>query len=630
VLRRGVIAGLCAIAALAAWVAGLATLRGLDRQGSSIAKVLSFDGPLPALEEDISRDWPANPARGPVVVKTRLVALIFVSGLERGQVKLSCVLEPPNPQKRIRWRRGLLVPVGVSTSSGGRSEVVVTRPPLRFGIAIALAAVVAIVLLALSPTTGLKVLACVAVMWGFGRAFLAGLLAGLPPLPVTLGFSLAVVLGTVLIISGPRRKGQATLAGVAGALLATGLLAVLASRVLGITGLESTGARFLLDMARDQGVAFDFQALALSGTMIVLLGSACDLAVGVASAVSEFCARKVGSSRGPDDAVSTPGTNRKEAFQYGMAVGRDTGATMVLTLVFALVGLRLPAFLFSKVAGLSPAEVVNSEAGALEIAQVLIACTGLLLTIPLTAAASAVLLPGGRPERKRSGIASLALALRSPGRRTLWGILAGEAVLGTALLVVGIILGSGFRFSLPWHGDEDTVAAHLDSARITLDEGRPDLALGRLWRARELAPSDLRAYVWLGHACYLMGWPEQAAQEFEVASKLSPDDSRPLRYLGRLYSELGRYTLAVRALEACKLAQPGDPELLCDLAAAYAGAGEWQRAGSFARQALGLDQDCERAIAILEAIRSPAAVPRRPDSAFVPTGPPNDALPGGD
>lgn len=594
-LRRGVIVGLCVTTALAAWVLSVGTLRGLAGQGMSLARVLDFDEALPLLPRDVARDWRTNPARGPADPRTRLVALQFITGDEAGGVMLSCVLEPPSPQSRIRWRRGLLVRASVSERPGrpaGAREAVVTRPPLRFGRAIALAAALAVTLVALSPVTGLKVLACVALLWAFGKVFLAGLLAGLPPLPVTLVFSLVVVSGTVLVIAGPRREGLAALAGVAAAVVATGAIAAVSSRALGITGLDSTGARFLLDMASGRDAAFDFRSLALSGTMIVVLGASCDLAVGISSAVAAWSA-------------SRPDAGRRGSFEYGLAVGRDTGVTMVLTLVFAFVGLELPAFLFPRVAGLSPAEVANSEAGVIEIGRVLIACTGLVLTIPVTAFASSVLLARRGRAQKASRLTRLVESFRSPSRRTLLGLLTCEAAAAGALLVTALAMGSAFRFPLPWQEDQDTPSAHVAAARAAFDEGRPALAAVRLWRARELHPTDARAdaetRVWLGHACYLMGWPEQAARELEAASGLAPDDAQPLQYLGRIYSEAGRHDLAARALEAGVGLRPDDPEMLCDLAAALTGAGEWDRARRLAKRALRLDPDSGRAKDVLDA-----------------------------
>ncbi len=587
-LRRGVVAGLCLIVALAAWLAWLVALRGVMREGgiASVARVLDFDGALPPLAGK-----PVGEPRARDVTNTRLVTLQILSGPEAGSVRLSCATEPPNPRKKIPWRRGLLVRAEVSARPTGRAETAVTRPPLRFGRTVALGAILAVVLLALAPATGAKTLACVGLLLVLGRAFLSGLLAGLPPLPATVGFSMVVVSGTVFVISGPGRKSLAALSGAGGAVLATGLIAAIASRALGITGLDSTGARFLLDMTRDRGFTLDFQGLALSGTLIVVLGSSCDLAVGVASAVAGLC-------------DSSPETDRRRAFEYGLTVGRDTGTTMTVTLVFAFVGLRLPAFLFGKVVGLSPVEVVNSEAGTIEIARALIACVGFLLTIPITALASAVLLAGRKNER-RAVFASLRAALRHPTCRMLYWLLAAETGLAAVLLAAGLVLGAPCRRPLPWRGKEDSPEAHLRSARAYLGSGRPDLAVPRLWRARELDPSDPQLHAWFGHACYLLGWPEQAAEELGKAARLGPGDPRALQYLGRVHTAAGSYDRAVSALEACSAVSPDDPDVLCDLATACAGLGEWDRAKSLAEQALRLAPGHTRARAILDGIAFP-------------------------
>jgi NADH:ubiquinone oxidoreductase subunit 6 (subunit J) len=78
--------------------------------------------------------------------------------------------------------------------------------------------------------------------------------------------------------------------------------------------------------------------------------------------------------------AARPDVPRHELIAAGLNICRDVVGTMVLTLVFAFVGLKLPVLLLPEATQMSAAELVNSEAGASEILLVLAGAVALVIT----------------------------------------------------------------------------------------------------------------------------------------------------------------------------------------------------------------------------------------------------------
>ena len=119
--------------------------------------------------------------------------------------------------------------------------------------------------------------------------------------------------------------------------------------------------------------------LLFSGILFASLGAVLDIAMDVSAAVAELHATDAAKSRG-------------ELFASGMNVGRDVMGTMAATLILAVFGGSLGAFFINYVYDLPLLQLLNSNGLDIVLMQGLAGGTGVILTVPLAAGASAWLL----------------------------------------------------------------------------------------------------------------------------------------------------------------------------------------------------------------------------------------------
>jgi uncharacterized membrane protein len=207
------------------------------------------------------------------------------------------------------------------------------------------------------------------------------ILAGRPAMLVALAGSAAVMLVTVGLTYGITAQSAAAVLGIAGSLLfaaVVGTVAVDAARLDGRTGELS------IALAQAQP-GLSLQAVVLAGLVIGALGVLADMAVTQASAV--LALRR-----------ANPGLRARRLFREGYAVGRDHLVATTHTLVLAYVGATLPLLLVLQGAGVSTADLLNSQEIAEPIVATLVGAMALLISVPLSTALAAVVvarLPAG-------------------------------------------------------------------------------------------------------------------------------------------------------------------------------------------------------------------------------------------
>ncbi len=198
---------------------------------------------------------------------------------------------------------------------------------------------------------------------------------GKPPvLVITLSSGLIAFCSLVFVI-GPSRKTFSAVLGTMGGVMAAGLIVVFAQRFLHFTGMEDAIAVDIVEALRQP--PFDFQQLLLAGMLIGLLGVAVDGAIEVASSMEEI--RR-----------ANPNMSSWQLVSSGMNVGTDILGTMVNTLVFAYLGVRLLLLMAVASPDLqlfkSPViELFSVGMMSAEILRILAGTFGLVLTIPITA-----------------------------------------------------------------------------------------------------------------------------------------------------------------------------------------------------------------------------------------------------
>lgn len=226
-------------------------------------------------------------------------------------------------------------------------------------------------------TKGLKTLLTLAVM-GFVvfQWILPLTLKGCNPLWVTVLFASLIIVITLAIISGIRVRTAAAIAGAIVGVLVAGIFAALFGKLARLTGFNQ-GAQMLL---LSSGTAdMDLRGLTFAGIILGAVGAIMHVAVSIAASVQESWA-------------VNPLLTFKGLYQAGIKVGKDILGTMVSTLVLAYTGGALPLLLLFAANGMSNLNVINMEIIATEIIRTVAGGFGLLVAIPVTAAAASLLI----------------------------------------------------------------------------------------------------------------------------------------------------------------------------------------------------------------------------------------------
>ncbi len=243
-----------------------------------------------------------------------------------------------------------------------------------------LAAVFLFVVLAFGRWQGVRALIGLALTLGVVvRYVVPAVLTGRDPVLVAMSAAVVIMVVTLYLTHGLRRKTTAAVVGTIAALGITVGLSWLFIQLTVLTGLSSEEAR----LASVQAGGLSLRGLLLAGIIIGALGVLDDVTMAQASTVFEL--------RRTD-----PAAGFSALFAGAMSVGRDHVAATINTLFLAYAGASLPLLiLFSSSPDPLPM-IVSSEIVAVEIVRTLVGSIGLVASVPVTTALAAWL--AGEPE----------------------------------------------------------------------------------------------------------------------------------------------------------------------------------------------------------------------------------------
>lgn len=183
---------------------------------------------------------------------------------------------------------------------------------------------------------------------------------------------------TVFLIYGISARGLLGIGVVlAGEFAACGLF-LLFSRLLHLTGFNSSDAENLLVAAQNTGL--DISTVLFAATMIASVGAVMDVAVSLLSGLWEV-------------RLADPDITGTALWRAGLRMGRDMIGTMSNTLIFAFAGGSLTTLLVLMTYGTDPTQLLHSDYIALELAHGLCGTCAVILTVPLASLASAMVYP---------------------------------------------------------------------------------------------------------------------------------------------------------------------------------------------------------------------------------------------
>lgn len=202
---------------------------------------------------------------------------------------------------------------------------------------------------------------------------------GLPVIPVTLAVSIMLIAMVIYGQNGFNDKmhGAAVAASASVCIIMLSVGPILMNA--GISGYNEIEQYEEISMYLSANIAVSMSAVAISATVLGVLGAVMDTAVAVATAVNEVF-------------VNNPDIDRGTLMGSGLAVGKDILGTTVNTLLFAGFGESIMlANLFLKNES-SFFDIINSKAFFQESAALFTALLGCLLVIPCSSVCTAYFL----------------------------------------------------------------------------------------------------------------------------------------------------------------------------------------------------------------------------------------------
>lgn len=205
---------------------------------------------------------------------------------------------------------------------------------------------------------------------------------GMSPFWVSVFISIITTLVTMYFIGGPTMKTLVATGGTVAGVVIAGLSATLFSMATGITGWNVSDIESLLTLASTSGVQVG--GLLFSGLLISSLGAMMDVAMSIASAISEIQAQN-------------PAISHKELFKAGMHVGRDMMGTDSNTLILAFAGGSISMLVLDYAYNLPYQQIINSNNIGISIMQGLSGSFGIVLAVPVTVVLAVLLYTWKKP-----------------------------------------------------------------------------------------------------------------------------------------------------------------------------------------------------------------------------------------
>ena len=191
---------------------------------------------------------------------------------------------------------------------------------------------------------------------------------GKDPILTTILTSMIIIPITFYLSHGFNKKTTIAIVGTIIALIITGILSVIFSNLVHLSGAESEEVLFLQGM---NNTTYNLKGLLLAGILIGTLGIMDDITISQTSIVHQLYDLKKD--------IST-----KELFKRSLELGRDHIASMINTLILVYAGASMPLLLLFLSDDRTFSEVISLEVVSTEIVRTLVGSIGLILAVPIT------------------------------------------------------------------------------------------------------------------------------------------------------------------------------------------------------------------------------------------------------
>lgn len=279
-----------------------------------------------------------------------------------------------DPARRLKPGDGVVV--AAANEEGGTVYYVVDRYRMpALGLAVGLFFALAVVFSRRRGITAILGLGITALV--LARFIVPAIIGGGNPLVVSLVGALVIVFASIYLAHGFNLRTSIAVGSTLVTLIIAWVLSIVFVGLANLFGLGSEEA-FYLQLAPVEQL--NLRGLLLGGIILGALGVLDDITTAQAAAVDEL--RK-----------ANPALTMQELYRRGLSVGTEHITSLVNTLFLAYAGASLPLFILFTIYNETPVWVaLNSEFVAEEVVRTLVGSIALILAVPITTAAAAIIL----------------------------------------------------------------------------------------------------------------------------------------------------------------------------------------------------------------------------------------------
>lgn len=186
---------------------------------------------------------------------------------------------------------------------------------------------------------------------------------------------------TLILLNGFSRKTLCAILGTTIGVIISGIIFNIAGTLTHLSGLNLPEVENFILMSRNMGL--EIKEILFAAVLIASLGAVMDVAMSIASAINEIY--------NTDKSLSS-----KKLFISGMNVGKDMMGTMSNTLLLAFTGASMSSLIMIFSYNTSYNQMINMDMLAIEIIQGISGSLAIILTVPIIAFISSVIIPNNK------------------------------------------------------------------------------------------------------------------------------------------------------------------------------------------------------------------------------------------
>lgn len=200
---------------------------------------------------------------------------------------------------------------------------------------------------------------------------------GINPILAAILTAIITTVVTHLLITGWSRKSLSAMLGTIIGVIIAGGISYLAGEAAHLSGLTMENAENLIYVADNS--KFNIKGLMFAAILIASLGAVMDVGMSIASSIFEI--HSVDSS-----------LTKRQLFNSGMNVGKDIIGTMSNTLILAFAGSSISVIILIMASSMPYRQIMNMDLICTELIQSLSGSIGIVLTVPITALISVLVI----------------------------------------------------------------------------------------------------------------------------------------------------------------------------------------------------------------------------------------------